>query len=109
MESEKITQDLQLNLLVSQIVRLVKPLKIYLFGSRATGKFQESSDYDLMIVMPDRVHRRKTAQLLYEQISDINIPYDLIVTTEESLIRHSQKQGLIYRQVLKYGAEIYAA
>ena len=101
--------DPQLNLLVSQVVKLVKPIRIYLFGSRATGDFRESSDYDLMIIMPPATHCRKTAQLLYEQISKVNIPYDLIVTTEESLLRNSQNPGLIYRQALKHGTEIYAA
>jgi predicted nucleotidyltransferase len=106
---EKKIEDPQLSLLVSQIVKLVSPKKIYLFGSRATGKFQESSDYDLLIVMPDGTHRRKTAQLLYEKISSVNIPYDILVTTEDSLMRNSQKPGLIYRQALKNGTEIYAA
>ena len=101
--------DPQLNLLVSQVVKLVKPIRIYLFGSRATGNFQESSDYDLMIVMPSETHCRKTAQFLYEQISKVIIPYDLIVTTEEALTRNSKNPGMIYRQALKHGKEIYAA
>jgi HEPN domain-containing protein len=44
----------ELDRIVKQIVAEVDPVAIYLFGSRARGDADDDSDYDLMIVVPDR-------------------------------------------------------
>jgi predicted nucleotidyltransferase len=102
------TNDI-LNDLMGQIVNLVQPRKIILFGSHATGKPTPDSDFDLLIVMPDGTPKRKTAQYLYQNIFGIKIPYDLIVTTETDLIKYRDEPGLIYYSALRNGKEIYAA
>lgn len=67
------------------------------------------SDIDVLVVMPEGTHRRKTAQLLYRQISDIGLPFDIVVATPADLERHKDNIGLIYRTVLQEGQEVYAA
>jgi predicted nucleotidyltransferase len=57
--------------LVQNIVEAVHPLKIILFGSYARGKANPQSDIDVLVVMPEGVHCRRTAQLLYRQIKKI--------------------------------------
>jgi len=42
-----------LDRLVRRIVEVMNPLEIWLFGSRAEGRARPSSDYDLLVVMPD--------------------------------------------------------
>jgi predicted nucleotidyltransferase len=54
--------------LVQNIIKTVHPLKIILFGSYARGKTGPDSDIDVLVVMPEGVHCRRTAQLLYRQI-----------------------------------------
>ena len=49
---------------VERIVRAVHPRRIILFGSAVRGEMNLDSDLDLLVVMPDGIHRRKTAQLL---------------------------------------------
>ncbi|MBI3988841.1 MAG: nucleotidyltransferase domain-containing protein [candidate division NC10 bacterium] len=51
--------------LVQSIVEAVHPLRIVLFGSAARGEMGTDSDIDVLVVMPEGVHRRRTAQLLY--------------------------------------------
>lgn len=42
-----------LDRLLRRIVEVMNPLEIWLFGSRAEGRARPSSDYDLLVVMPD--------------------------------------------------------
>ncbi len=95
--------------LVHKIVEAVHPLKIILFGSYAQDKSNPESDIDVLVVMPEGVHCRRTAQLLYRQIRGLGVPFDVLVSTPSTLEKHKDNIGLIYRTVLKEGKEIYAA
>ena len=95
--------------LVQRIVEEAHPLRIVLFGSVVQDNFGPDSDIDLLVVMPEGVHRRRTAQRLYRTIRGIGIPYDILVATPHDLKKHKDNLGLIYRTVLQEGKEIYAA
>lgn len=95
--------------LVQKIVEVVHPLRIILFGSYSRGKAEPESDIDLLVVMPEGVHCRRTAQQLYRQIRGLGVPFDILVTTPGTLEKHKDNIGMIYRTVLKEGKEIYAA
>ncbi len=95
--------------LVQSIVKAVHPLKIILFGSYARGKTDPDSDIDVLVVMPEGVHCRRTAQFLYRQIKGLGVPFDILVATPGDLEKHKDNIGLIYRTVLQQGREIYAA
>ncbi|MBW7988559.1 MAG: nucleotidyltransferase domain-containing protein [Planctomycetes bacterium] len=95
--------------LVQKIVEAVHPLKIILFGSYARDNANPESDIDVLVVMPEGVHCRRTAQLLYRQIRGLGVPFDVLVSTPSTLEKHKDNIGLIYRTVLKEGKEIYAA
>ncbi|NBC16313.1 MAG: nucleotidyltransferase domain-containing protein [Bacteroidetes bacterium] len=101
--------DEQVQRLVTQIVRAVHPLRIILFGSAARGEGQPDSDIDLLVVMPDGTHKRHTMQHLYEHLSGDGHPFDVLVATPETLTRHGDDPGLIYRSILREGREVYAA
>jgi uncharacterized protein len=51
--------------LVRRIVEVVNPRRIILFGSAVRGAIGPGSNLDVMVVMPDGVHRRLTAQEIY--------------------------------------------
>lgn len=95
--------------LVQNIVEAVHPLKMILFGSYARGKACPDSDIDVLVVMPESAHCRRTAQLLYRQIKGLGVPFDILVTTHSKLEKHKDNIGLIYRTVLQEGQKIYAA
>jgi uncharacterized protein len=58
--SQEILDDI-----VQRIVGAVQPTRILLFGSAAQGRMGPDSDVDLLVVMPDGIHRRRTAQDIY--------------------------------------------
>ena len=95
--------------LVQKIVKAVQPQRIILFGSAARGEFGSAGDIDLLIIMPEGTHRRRTAQKLYRQIRGIQAPFDILVATTRDIQRHKDNIGLIYRTVLKEGKELYAS
>jgi len=95
--------------LVQKIIEAVHPLRIILFGSYAQDKANPESDIDVLVVMPEGVHCRRTAQLLYRQIRGVGVAFDILVATPSILEKHKDNIGLIYRTVLQEGREIYAA
>lgn len=95
--------------LVRCIIELVQPLRIILFGSAARGEMRPDGDIDVLVVMPEGVHRRRTAQLLYRQIRGLGVPFDILVATPDNLDRHKDNIDLIYQSILREGREVYAA
>jgi uncharacterized protein len=45
--------DAPLERLVRHVVEAMHPLEVWLFGSRAENRARPTSDYDLLVVMPD--------------------------------------------------------
>ena len=95
--------------LIQRIVEEVHPLRIILFGSALKGDVGRNSDIDLLVVMPEGVHRRRVAQFLYQKIIGLGVPFDIIVATPDDLQKHKNNVGLIYRTILQEGREVYAA
>jgi predicted nucleotidyltransferase len=95
--------------LVQKVVTAVHPMRIILFGSAARGAMGPDSDLDVLVVMPQGTHRRKTAQRLYRQMSGLGVPFDIVVATSEDLELYRSNPGLIYGAILREGTEVYAA
>lgn len=99
--------DSTIDRLVGEVVKRVNPLRIVLFGSAARDESGERTDIDLLVVMPDGVHRRQTAQKLYREIKGLRVPFDIIVATVKDLKQDTDNDGLIYKNALKEGIEVY--
>jgi predicted nucleotidyltransferase len=95
--------------LVSLIVAEAQPLRVILFGSAARGDMTPGSDVDLLVVLPDGTHRLHTMQRLYGRIRGVAVPFDVLVATTSDLEAHGDALGLIYRDALRDGKELYAA
>ena len=107
METQTLSE--QLDELVRRIVDTAHPLRIILFGSAARGEMGPDSDVDVLVVMPDGTHRRKTAQFLHTRMAGIGMSVDILVATDNDLERFKDNIGLIYRRVLREGKQLYAA
>ena len=71
--------------LVRRIVEVAHPLRIILFGSAARGEMGPNSDIDVLVVMPDGVHRRRTAQEIYRHLWGFGFAKDILVVTESDI------------------------
>ena len=101
--------DQQMSELVERIVDAVEPIQIILFGSMARGEAGRSSDIDVLVVVREGVHRRKSAQLIYRRLLGFGIPVDVVVATTSDLEQYRDSPGLVYREAIREGRELYAA
>jgi predicted nucleotidyltransferase len=101
--------DERMSELVSRIVEAVKPIRIILFGSTARGEAGRFSDLDVLVVVNEDTHRRKAAQLIYRRLLGFGIPVDVVVATQSDLEQYGDSPGLVYREAIREGRELYAA
>jgi uncharacterized protein len=98
-----------LNEAVRRILAVVNPRRIILFGSAARGTMGPDSDMDLLIVMPDGSHRRKTSVEIYRALRGIGLPKDVIVVTEQDVLTYRNNPSLIVKPAMDEGKVLYAA
>ena len=96
-----------LPIIVERIVRRFDPVRIILFGSRASGKARPDSDLDLLVVLPEAPDRRRAAVDIMRELRDLPISKDIIVSTPEHLAQRGQVNGLVYKAALGEGRVIY--
>ena len=92
-----------------RIVPSVKPQRVLLFGSAALGRMKKSSDFDVLVVMREPVHRRQTAQKIYRNLHGTGIAVDIVVATEEDLEKYGRRAGTILKSALQEGRVLYEA
>jgi predicted nucleotidyltransferase len=92
--------------LVRRIVDSVHPRRIILFGSAARGTMDPESDLDVLVVMPDGVHRRRTAQSIYRHLTGLGVGKDIIVVTDKDVREHGRNPSLVLFPALREGKEL---
>jgi predicted nucleotidyltransferase len=74
--------DPVLDEIVRRLVEAYQPVQVYLFGSRARGEADASSDYDLLVVVPDEAPpERRRSRLAYEALRGTGVAADVVVCT----------------------------
>ena len=95
--------------LVRRIIEAVHPRRIVLFGSAARGEMGPNSDLDVMAIMPDGTHRRKTAQEIYRRMWGFGFAKDIVVVTESDVREYGMNPYMIIKNALEEGRELYHA
>ena len=106
---KNITGPVLLEELVRRILTVVRPQKIILFGSSARGEAGPDSDLDILVVMPDGIHRRKTAKTIYRRLGGLGISKDVVVVTESDVREYRENPSLVLYPALREGRELYRA
>jgi len=92
---------------VKRTVASAHPVRIILFGSAARGTMGPDSDLDLLVVVRDGVHRRRTAQAIYKSLRGIGFAKDVVVVTEGDVQQFGKNPSLVIYPALSQGKEIY--
>lgn len=109
MEPAIILNETTLDELVQRIVETVCPRRILLFGSAARGQMGPNSDLDILVIMPDGIHRRRTAQDIYRGLLGMGIAKDVVVVTESDIRKYGDNPSLVLFPALREGRELYCA
>lgn len=103
METTHTVSETVLKELVWRIIDAVRPTRIIIFGSAARGPMGQDSELDILVVMPEGTHRRRTAQLLYRQLPAIGAAKDIVVVTEKDVLAYGDEPSLVLHPALREG------
>lgn len=92
---------------VKRIVESVRPRRVILFGSAASGRMGPLSDLDFLVVVSDGVHHRETARRIYRALHRLGAPKDIAVVTESHVQRFADEPSLIIYPALREVREVY--
>lgn len=80
--------------------------KIILFGSRARGDYSEYSDWDILVVIRDKLDiakEREIARSIRRRLAEKLIDVDVIVRTVEEFEYYKDSLGTVTREAFKEG------
>jgi SNF2 family DNA or RNA helicase/predicted nucleotidyltransferase len=90
-----------IDLMVERLAARFSPEQIILFGSHARGGADVDSNVDLLVVMPQDGDPRELQVEMLRTVSDLPVPKDIVVITDDEIERRGQP-------ALKEGRVVYA-
>ena len=103
-------EDPVLDEAVRRLVDVLHPERIYLFGSRARGDASEDSDYDLMVLVRERIGEgREMERRAYHALSDLPMAKDVVVVTTTYFEWIRDAKASLAATVEREGRLLYAA
>ena len=102
----------ELRRVVDAIATSIHPEAVILFGSRARGDARAESDFDLAIVAPDGVARRRVAMRAYESLAGVpgrSVAVDIVVLTPSTIATERDLAGSIVGAVAREGVVLYVS
>ncbi len=98
-----------LSRIVETIVESAQPERVVLFGSRATGKASDESDYDFLVVVPQVVNERQISRHIYRALLDkrVGVSVDIIVVSEEKLAQCQDNPCYFYARAIEEGKVVH--
>ena len=105
-------EDLKMKEKIKKIINQVfeekgiKVEKIILFGSRARGDFKENSDWDLLIIVEEKLSRDERVEILHfirRKLADEFIPSDVIIKSREEVEERQKVIGSVIKSAMEEG------
>jgi len=102
-------QSQRLQAIVETIVKVARPERVILFGSRATGMAQSESDYDFLVVVRGIRNEREVSRRIYRALLDkrVGAAVDVVVVNTGTLEQYRESPFYVYRQALREGRVFY--
>ena len=93
--------------MAERIVKLLRPVSVWMFGSMARGDCNERSDIDLIIVMPEGTDCMAATVTALTDLRGAMLPYDIIVNTAVEFERASNNTRSIQHDARTKGVMLY--
>lgn len=109
-DSKLLQNDAYLRKTVESIIQHYEPIEIYLFGSKARGEDGPNSDYDLLVVVRNRVPRDKRNQFHeLRRKRGLTEATDVVIFTKEGFESRLDVKTSLPATVVEEGKLLYAA
>lgn len=106
--ASSIRYDAGLQRLLARIIPALRPVAVYLFGSRATGDARADSDYDLLVVVPDDTPRERANVLFaFEVTQGSGVAADVIPCRRSVFDARKNEVGTLPYTVWHEGVRVY--
>lgn len=106
MSTQQVTED-DIQEMARRIVAEIDPVKVILFGSRAHGTAQPSSDVDILVIQREPVPERREAARLRRLLRDFRVPIDIVVVGSAFAERYSDIPGSVLYPAFREGRVLY--
>ncbi len=86
--------------------REIKIKKIILFGSRTRDDYKKESDWDLLIIIENDLHRKQKleiAHIIRKRLAEEFIPCDILIKSEREIEERKDVIGSVISSALKEG------
>jgi uncharacterized protein len=92
---------------VRRIVRLVDPLKVILFGSRARGDARPDSDFDLLVVRESNQRRDERSAPIYTALAGVPAEVEVMVYTPAEIEEWQEVPQAFVTTAIREGKVLY--
>ena len=108
MPSATQTMDAPLERLVRHVVEAMHPLEVWLFGSRAENRARPTSDYDLLVVMPDGTPELELDPVRAWRLGwEARVTADIVPCTRSEFDEEKDELDSLPRAAMLRGRKIY--
>jgi predicted nucleotidyltransferase len=98
-----------LTFLRDRLVAVLKPRAIWLFGSRARGDARGDSDFDLLVVLPDRLPAEAyDFRAVAEPVVACGLAHDIVPCSWSDFRKDRDRPGSLVNKAVTEGKRIYA-
>jgi predicted nucleotidyltransferase len=106
-ESFPAPEERHIREVVRRLTESFAPSQVLVFGSYARGEATPGSDLDLLVVLPDVEDKRETTIAVRRHLADLQVPFDVVVTTPDEIKRRGWIVGTVLREALTNGITVY--
>ncbi len=93
--------------MVRRIVEHLRPERVILFGSYATGLQGPGSDVDLLVIARMKGAKRPKEVELYRLLAGMGLPKDIVIVTPDDVEEYRHVPGTIIQSALQQGKVLY--
>ena len=100
--------DTALERLLRHVVERMNPLEVWLFGSRAENRARPTSDYDLLVVMPDGTPEPELDPVRAWRLGwEVQVTADIIPCTRSEFDEEKHEIDSLPRAAVLRGRKLY--
>jgi predicted nucleotidyltransferase len=108
MASTTHAMDAPLERLMRRVFEVMNPLEVWLFGSRAEDRARATSDYDLLVVMPDGTPEAELDPVRAWRLGwDVRVTADIVPCTRSEFDEEKDELDSLPRAAMLRGRKIY--